>query len=63
MTLDLKKTYDAIVVGSVAAERVQVTGRQLFALAQAPTEYKLRFFNGEQNALLDRLDRIDHSGR
>lgn len=30
----------------------------MFALAQAPSGYKLRFFNSDQNALLDRLTEL-----
>lgn len=61
-----RRTALKLVAAGVAAERVQIAGRQLFALAQAPTEYKLRFFNDEQNALLDRLTELiipadDHS--
>lgn len=53
-----RRTALKLVAAGVAAERVQIAGRQLFALAQAPTEYKLRFFNDEQNALLDRLTEL-----
>lgn len=61
-----RRTALKLVAAGVAAERVQIAGRQLFALAQAPSGYKLRFFNDEQNALLDRLTELiipadDHS--
>ncbi|MCY4585237.1 MAG: gluconate 2-dehydrogenase subunit 3 family protein [Bryobacterales bacterium] len=61
-----RRTVLKLVAAGVAAERVQVAGRQLVALAQAPAGYKLRFFNDEQNALLDRLTELiipadDHS--
>jgi hypothetical protein len=61
-----RRTALKLVAAGVAAERVQIAGRQLFALAQAPSGYKLRFFSDDQNALLDRLTELiipadDHS--
>ena len=61
-----RRTALKLVAAGVVAERVQVAGRQLIALAQAPAEYKLRFFSDDQNALLDRLTELiipadDHS--
>lgn len=61
-----RRTALKLVTAGVAAERIQVAGRQLIALAQAPTQYKLRFFSDDQNALLDRLTELiipadDHS--
>ncbi|MDE0434005.1 MAG: gluconate 2-dehydrogenase subunit 3 family protein [Bryobacterales bacterium] len=61
-----RRTALKLVAAGVAVERVQVAGRQLVALTQAPAEYKLRFFNDDQNALLDRLAELiipadDHS--
>ena len=61
-----RRTALKLVAAGVVAERVQVGGGQLIALAQAPAEYELRFFSEDQKALLDRLTGLiipadDHS--
>ncbi len=61
-----RRTALKLMAAGVVAERVQVAGGQLIALAQAPAEYKLRFFGEDQKTLLDRLTELiipadDHS--
>ena len=61
-----RRTLLKLMIAGVVAERLQVAGQQLNALARAPAEYKLRFFSEGQNELLDRLTELiipadDHS--
>ena len=61
-----RRTALKLMAAGVAAERLQIAGQQLVALAEAPASYKLQFFSKAQDKTLDRLTEMiipadDHS--
>ena len=61
-----RRTALKLMAAGVAAERLQIAGQQLVALAAAPASYKLQFFSKAQDKTLDRLAEMiipadDHS--
>ena len=61
-----RRTALKLMAAGVAAERLEIAGQQLVALAQAPASYKLQFFSKAQDETLDGLTEMiipadDHS--